>query len=153
MLPAVVRSYPRNVPDLLIATDSPAVYTEVLAAVEEPGTTIRWARSGRVVLPALQERASDLVIADLQIGSMGGLAIAMQAALEAASGRLERPVPFLLLLDRRADTFLAKRTAVAGWLIKPLDPLRIRAAAGAVLAGGTYHDKTLAPGVPDVLPA
>jgi DNA-binding response OmpR family regulator len=153
MLPVVVQSYPRNVPDLLIATDSPAVYTEVCAAVEEPGTTIRWARTGKAVLPALQERAADLVIADLQIGSMGGLAIAMQVTLEAASGRLEKPVPVVMLLDRRADTFLAKRTAVAGWVLKPLDPLRLRAAVTAVLAGETYHDRTLAPGVPDVLPA
>jgi DNA-binding response OmpR family regulator len=153
MLPAVVPSYPRNVPDLLIATDSPSVYTDVRAAVEEPGTTIRWARSGRIVLPALQERVADLVISDLQIGSMGGLAVAMQVTLEGAAGRLEKPVPMLLLLDRRPDTFLAKRTGVAGWILKPLDPLRLRAAVAAVLAGGTYHDKTLAPGRPDVLTA
>lgn len=153
MLPLVVRRYPRNVPDLLVATDSPAVFTDVCAAVEEPGTTIRWARSGKAVLPALQERIADLVIADLQIGSMGGLAVAMQVTLEAGSRRLERPVPVLVLLDRRADTFLAKRTAVAGWVLKPLDPLRLRAAVTALLAGETYHDQTLAPGTPDVLPA
>jgi two-component system, OmpR family, response regulator BaeR len=141
------------VPDLLIATDSPALFSEVCAAVEEPGTSIRWARSGRAVLPALQQRIADLVITDLQIGSMGGLAVAMQATLEAAAGRLEKPVPMLMLLDRRADTFLAKRTAVAGWLVKPLDPLRISAAVTALLAGGRYYDRTLAPGVPDVLPA
>lgn len=140
-------------PDLLIATDSPTVYAEVRAAVEEPGTTIRWARSGRAVLPALRERSADLVIADMQIGSMGGLAIAMQVTLEGASARLEKPVPALLLLDRRADTFLAKRTGVAGWVIKPLDPLRVRAAVTEVLGGGTYHDKTLTPEDPEVLPA
>ena len=82
-------------PDLLIATDSPALFAEVCAAVEEPGTAIRWARSGRAVLPALQQRIADLVITDLQIGSMGGLAVAMQATLEAAAGRLEKPVPML----------------------------------------------------------
>jgi DNA-binding response OmpR family regulator len=141
------------VPDLLIATDSPNLYAEVCAAVEEPGTTIRWARSGRAVLPAVQGRVADLVITDLQIGSMGGLAVAMQLTLEGAAGRLEKAVPVLVLLDRRADTFLAKRTAVAGWLIKPLDPLRIRAAVSAILDGSRYYDRTLAPGVPDVLPA
>ena len=140
-------------PDLLIVTDSPAVYTDVCAAVEEPGTTIRWARSGRTVLPALQERGADLVITDLQIGSMGGLAVAMQLALEGGAGRLEKPVPALVLLDRRADTFLAKRTAVAGWLLKPLDPLRTRAAVNAILAGGTYYDKTFAPEEEEVSPA
>jgi two-component system, OmpR family, response regulator BaeR len=153
MLSAVVASYPRNVPDLLIATDSPSVYTDVRAAIEEPGTTIRWARSGQAVLPALQERVADLVISDLQIGTMGGLAIAMQVTLEGAAGRLEKPVPMVILLDRRPDTFLAKRTGVAGWILKPLDPLRVRAAVQAVLAGGTYYDKTLAPAFPDVLPA
>ena len=96
---------------------------------------------------------ADLVITDLQIGSMGGLAVAMQLTLEGAAGRLEKAVPVLVLLDRRADTFLAKRTAVAGWLIKPLDPLRIRAAVTAILDGSRYYDRTLAPGVPDVLPA
>jgi DNA-binding response OmpR family regulator len=140
------------VPDLLIATDSPAVFDEVSSAVEEPGTAIRWARSGRVVLPALQERAADLVISDLQIGSMGGLAIAMQLTLQAASGGLDTPIPVLLLLDRRADTFLAKRTGVAGWLLKPLDPLRTRAAVQALLAGGTYYDPTFVPVPADVEP-
>jgi DNA-binding response OmpR family regulator len=140
------------VPDLLIATDSPAVFDEVSSAVEEPGTAIRWARSGRVVLPALQERLADLVITDLQIGSMGGLAIAMQLTLEGASGGLERPVPVLVLLDRRPDTFLAKRTGVAGWLMKPLDPLRTRAAVQALLAGETYYDTTFVPVPADVGP-
>jgi DNA-binding response OmpR family regulator len=140
------------VPDLLIATDSRAIFDDVCSAVEEPGTTIRWARSGRVVLPALQERIADLVVTDLQIGSMGGLAIAMQLTLEAAAGLLDRPMPVLVLLDRRADTFLAKRTGVAGWLLKPLDPLRIRAAVQALLAGETYYDTTYVPVPADVQP-
>jgi DNA-binding response OmpR family regulator len=140
------------VPDLLIATDSPAVFDEVFSAVEEPGTAIRWARSGRAVLPALQGRPADLVITDLQIGSMGGLAIAMQLTLEATTGGLDKPIPVLVLLDRRADTFLAKRTGVAGWLLKPLDPLRVRAAAEALLVGGTYYDTAFTPVPADVEP-
>ena len=152
MLPAAVQSYPLIVPDLLIATDSPAVFDEVSSALDEPGTTLRWARSGRAVLPALAERNADLVVSDLQIGSMGGYAIAMQLALEAAAGRLDAPVPVLLLLDRRADAFLAKRTGVAGWVLNPLDPLRTRAAVEALLAGGGYDDPTLMPSPADVLP-
>ena len=36
-----------------------------------------------------------------------------------------------MLLDRRADVHLAKRSAADGWLIKPLDPLILqRAGAG-----------------------
>jgi hypothetical protein len=43
-----------------------------------------------------------------------------------------------MLLDRRADVNLARRSAADGWLIKPLDPLRLRRAAKAIAAGGTY---------------
>jgi len=139
------------VPDLLIASDSTLVYEEVRAAVEEPGVSLRWARSGHVVLAALQERETDLVIADLQIGSMGGYAIAMDIALEVGAGRLG-PVPVLLLLDRRADVFFAKRVGVAGWLIKPLDPLRTRAAVQSLLAGEHYFDTTYAPVPATVMP-
>ncbi|HMK96189.1 MAG TPA: response regulator [Acidimicrobiales bacterium] len=137
-------------PDLLIATDSSRVYQDVRAAVEEPGMTFRWARSGQAVVPALQDKGADLVVADLQIGSMGGYAIAMDILLEAGAGRLG-PTPVLLLLDRRADVFLAKRTAVAGWLLKPLSPLRTQEAVGALLAGGTYCDTTYVPVPADVL--
>jgi DNA-binding NarL/FixJ family response regulator len=58
-----------------------------------------------------------------------------------------------LLLDRRADVFLCKRTGVAGWLLKPLDSLRISAAVQALLAGGTFYDDTFSPVPADVQPA
>ena len=104
------------------------------------------------MLPALQQRAADLVISDLQIGSMGGFAMGMQRRLELRLGRL-RPGPRAAVARPAPDTFMAKRIGVAGWLVKPLDPLRIRAAAKAVLAGGQYFDTTLAAVPPDVLPA
>jgi DNA-binding NarL/FixJ family response regulator len=51
----------------------------------------------------------------------------------------------LILLDRRADVFLARRSAAEGWLVKPLDPIRIRRASRAVLEGGTFHDESYKP--------
>lgn len=137
--------------DVLIATDSPAVYAQVRSAIQEPGVVLRWARSGRTVVPALQEHPADLVVSDLQVGSMGGYSIAMDIALESGAGRIS-PVPVLLLLDRRADVFLARRTGVAGWLLKPLDPMRTRASVQALLTGEKYYDPTFAPVAEDVLP-
>jgi DNA-binding response OmpR family regulator len=132
------------VPDVLVVTDSQEVFDGVSSAIEDVGTTVRWERSGRAVLPLLQEQPADLVVTDIQVGSMGGLAVAMDLALEAGAGRLS-PTPVVVLLDRRADVFLARRTSVAGWLLKPLDPLRTRDAVRAVLAGGQYQDTTYAP--------
>ena len=45
-----------------------------------------------------------------------------------------------MLLDRSADLHLARRCGADGWLIKPLDPLRLRRAAEAILAGGRYTE-------------
>ena len=80
-----------------------------------------------------------MAIFDLQIGSMGGMAVTMSMRLDESSGRLPH-VPVLMLLDRIADVHLAKRSGADGWLVKPLDPLRLRRAVRAVLRGDTYHE-------------
>jgi hypothetical protein len=49
------------------------------------------------------------VVLDLQIGNMGGIAVAIDLHLEESGGRLPRSI--LLLLDREADRFLARRGA------------------------------------------
>ena len=89
-------------------------------------------------------RPADLAIVDSQIGTMGGIAVALDLRLEADAGRLEsRPV--LLVLDRRPDVFLARRSGAEGWILKPLDPIRMRKAVAALLAGGTWHDTSFLP--------
>jgi uncharacterized protein (DUF2384 family) len=45
-----------------------------------------------------------------------------------------------MLLDRTADVFLARQAEADGWLVKPLDALRVRRAADQILAGGTYTE-------------
>jgi len=41
----------------------------------------------------------------------------------------------LMLLDRQADVFLAKRSGADGWIVKPLDAFSLRRAATAILEG------------------
>jgi DNA-binding response OmpR family regulator len=132
------------VPDLLIATDSASLYNSLSSVLAVPGTTIRWVRSGYDVRPELDRQNADLAVVDLQIGSMGGIAVALDIRLETDAGRL-RACPVLLTLDRRADVFLARRAGVEGWLVKPLDPIRVRRAAAALLDGGTWYDPSFTP--------
>ena len=66
------------------------------------------------------ESTPDLVVLDLQIGNMGGIAACLHLRHEAGAGRLP-DVPVLMLLDRQADVFLAKRSGADGWVVKPLD--------------------------------
>ncbi len=131
-------------PDVLVVTDADWVLDDLRAAVGGPDTTLRSVRAGVDVLPAMLTALPDLVVLDLQIGNMGGMATCMHLRLEAGAGRLGR-VPVLMLLDRRPDVFLAKRADADGWLIKPLDAIRVRKAVHALLAGERYEDASQAP--------
>ncbi|MDP9452889.1 MAG: response regulator [Actinomycetota bacterium] len=130
--------------DLLVASDADWIIDEVTAGVGGPDIEVRSVNAGLDVLPAVLERLPDLVVLDLQIGNMGGMAACLHLRLEEGAGRVGH-VPVLMLLDRRADVFLARRSGAEGWLIKPLDPLRLRRAVRALLAGDTYFDPTDAP--------
>jgi DNA-binding response OmpR family regulator len=132
------------VPDILIATDSAAVYDEIRSVVAAPDTSTKWLRRGEDVREEMNVRPADLAILDSQIGAMGGIAVALDLRLEADAGRSEaRPV--LLVLDRRPDVFMARRSGAEGWILKPLDPIRLRKAVAALLAGGTWHDTSFLP--------
>jgi DNA-binding NarL/FixJ family response regulator len=75
----------------------------------------------------------------MQIGSMGGIAVTMSLRLDESSGALPH-VPVLMLLDRTVDLHLARRSGAEGWLIKPLDSLRLKRAVNAILAGESYTE-------------
>jgi DNA-binding response OmpR family regulator len=70
---------------------------------------------------------------------MGAMAVTMDLRLDHSDGRSPM-VPVLMLLDRIADVHLAKRSGAQGWLIKPLDSLRLRRAADAIVAGKNWHE-------------
>ncbi len=128
----------------MIVADSNAVLDEVRAAFEDDDTEIRELSAGELVRDSVEEYPPDLVITDLQVGAMGGVAICLDLRLEESGGRIPH-VPVLILLDRRADVFMARHSGADGWLLKPLDAMRLRKAARALLEGGTYHDETSKP--------
>lgn len=124
---------------VLLATDADWVVDEVVAALGGPDTSFTVCRDGHAVAGIVKERTPDLVVLDLQIGTMGGIAVTMALRLDESGGLLPR-VPVLVLLDRRADVHLARRSGADGWIVKPLDALRLRRAGVAVAAGKQYHD-------------
>lgn len=129
---------------ILVASDAPSVRAEIASTVRGADTEVREVPSGPEVLRAVRESPPDLVVVDMQMGNMGGMAVCLELRLE--ESYLDVPhVPVLMLLDRRPDVFLARRSGAEGWLVKPLDPIRIRRATRALLAGGTYHDESYKP--------
>ncbi len=129
--------------EILIASDSRSLIDELTSVLGEPDTTIRSVDNGAMVRDAVGDLEPDLVVLDLQIGNMGGMAVALDLAMEAEAGRLPE-VPVLLLLDRSADIFLARHSNVEGWLVKPLDALRLGRAARALMAGERFEEGSIA---------
>lgn len=129
---------------VLVASDVAALRDELRTMLASSEIDIEEARDGREVLKRVREGGIDLVVADMQIGTMGGVAICMELRHDESYGASE-PVAVLLLLDRRPDVFLARRCGADGFVIKPLDPLRVRRAVRDLLAGEEYEDESLRP--------
>ncbi|MEX1216975.1 MAG: response regulator [Acidimicrobiales bacterium] len=126
-------------PTILLATDADWILEEVDAALAEDSTSVYRVRAGIDVLEAITALAPDLVIIDEQIGNMGGIATCM--AIRNAEGVDAIPITaVMLLLDRAHDVFQVQRCEADGYLVKPLDSLRLRKAANALLAGDAYAD-------------
>jgi len=132
-------SYRSSVQRILIATDDDSVFGEIDGALASDSCEVTRVRTGREVRGAVIVTEPALVVLDLQIGSMGGTAACLDLRLEEGGGRLD-PQRIILLLDRDADLFLARRSGADGWLVKPVDALRVRRAAEAVVAGGVWHE-------------
>ena len=129
---------------ILVASDLATLRKEIEAVISGPDVQVHLVTSGPEVVSFVAEESPDLVIVDMQMGNMGGMAVCLELRLEASYGSLG-DVPVLMLLDRRPDVFLARRSGAEGWLVKPLDPIRLRRAVSSLLDGGTYYDESYQP--------
>lgn len=129
-----------DVSTILLATDADWLYGDIHGTLAARNRAVHRVRSGFDVLPAVRHETPDLVILDLQIGNQGGMATCIQLRQEQEMGRIP-DLPVLMLLDRDDDVFLAQRADSDGWLIKPIEPFRLRRAVQALLAGNTYYQE------------
>jgi len=118
---------------VLVATDADEVFDEVDAALSDDQTAVARVRAGRDVVAAIRQLEPALVVLDLQIGNMGGVATCLAIRNEESGGRLD-PQQVLLLLDRTADEYLAKQSNADGWLMKPIDAMSLRRAVTSLHA-------------------
>lgn len=132
------------VQSILVASDAPTVRREIEAVISGPDREVESVTSGPEVIASVVDVAPDLVIVDMQMGNMGGMAVTLELRLQESYDAIDH-VPVLMLLDRRPDVFLARRSGAEGWLVKPLDPMRLRRAVNALLADGTFADDSFTP--------
>ncbi|HWS45873.1 MAG TPA: response regulator [Acidimicrobiia bacterium] len=117
---------------ILVAADAKWVRDQVRAAFMGPGQSVVEVTRGQDVRTTFAEVEPDLVILDMQIGNMGGIAVAIDLRLEESADRLDRAT-ILLLLDREADEFIARRADVDLMLVKPVNAGTLRRAAKQLL--------------------
>ena len=121
---------------VLVAADGKWIRDQVRTALVASDTTVIEVTRGQDVRGAVAEHEPDVVILDMQIANMGGVAVAIDLHLEAGAGRIPRS-RILLLLDREHDRFLAKRADADAELVKPIDAGTLRRTLKQLLAAGT----------------
>lgn len=118
---------------VLVAADGQWVRDQVRTALAASDTTVLEVTRGQDVRAAAAEYGPDLVVLDMQIANMGGIAVAIDLHLEAGAGRVPE-TRILLLLDREHDRFLAKRADADAVLVKPVDAGTLRRTVKQLLA-------------------
>lgn len=111
---------------VLVVADDPWVVSEVHAALSIGSTELIDHDDPATAAAAAIEHSVDTAVVDLQVASMGGMAItrSIRDSVE--------PVPVVLLLDREADTFLAGRSGANAWVVKPFTASALRTAVASV---------------------
>lgn len=114
-------------PTVLLVADDDWVRNDVEAALADPTTKVETTDDPRLVVNVAYDVGPDLYVVDMQIGSMGGMAVTRALKDAFGAGQLEER-PIVLLLDRSADTFLGKRAGADDWVQKPFTAQDLRAA-------------------------
>lgn len=110
---------------ILLVADKQSVIDRVHTALAVPGISIVDHSDPESAAAAVVADDVDAVIVDMQVGSMGAMAVtrAVRAAVGDATA-----IPVTILLDREADAFLAKRAGASNWLLKNAPASHLRTA-------------------------
>jgi two-component system chemotaxis response regulator CheY len=116
---------------ILTIDDSVSLRRLLASALKSAGHSVTEADSGASALGIAQGASFDLVISDLNMPGMDGLALV--GALRKLAPY--RAVPILILTTEMDPTKkqAAKAAGATGWLVKPFDPVQLLATIRKVL--------------------
>jgi DNA-binding response OmpR family regulator len=110
---------------VMLVADASWVANEVKAALSLGDWEVDEVTDPRQVTELTKERRPDALLVDMQVGSMGGMAVIRGIRSEVDPGDRPRMV---LLLDRKADRFLARRAGADACVLKPITASVLREA-------------------------
>ena len=121
-------------PEALLVTDSDWVVNDVSAALSIGDWSTEVVSDPHTVAGVAAEQHPDVILVDMQVGSMGGMAIIRDVRAKFQDTKAPRMV---LLLDRSADRFLSKRAMADAAVLKPFSAEELRNAV--VEVSGEYR--------------
>jgi two-component system KDP operon response regulator KdpE len=128
----------RDVPQLLIIEDDPAIRTALVRALSERGHGVRTAATGMAGLQEAVDGRPDLVVLDLGLPDMDGCTLL--AMLRAVS---EVPVIVATARDDERETVRALDAGADDYVVKPFAAEQLEARIRAVLRRGTSTDQPI----------
>jgi len=118
---------------VLVVADEAWARNDVHSALTTPDYELVDHEDPKTVASVVADGSVDAVIVDLQVSSMGGMAVT-RSVRENTTVRGDTHTPVVLLLDRAADKFLAGRSGAAAWVVKPFTAQELRGAVDGAVA-------------------
>jgi twitching motility two-component system response regulator PilG len=112
-------------PTLILVADTSWVANEVRAALAAEPWDIIQVSDPREATTTVDEMGAKAVVVDMQVGSMGGMAV-----IRDIRQSLDPRPRLVLLLDRSADSFIARRAGADANVLKPIEAAELREALG-----------------------
>ena len=112
---------------VLLIADASWVANEVRSSLTLGDWDVEEVSDPRQTSLLAREHKAAAVIVDMQVGSMGGMAVVRDIRQSFDEASRPRTV---LLLDRSADEFIARRAGADAWVQKPITASELREALG-----------------------
>ncbi|MCZ7534156.1 MAG: hypothetical protein M5U23_12290 [Acidimicrobiia bacterium] len=112
---------------ILLVSDTKSVTDKVHASLGGADATVVDHTDPKTASQVAYEGGFDSVLVNMQVGTMGAMAVAR--AVRSGAGD-DEPIPVTILLDRESDAFLAGRSGAKNWVSKDYTPAELREALG-----------------------
>lgn len=116
---------------ILAVDDSPSMREMIRIALSEAGFAVTEVADGQLALDIARKNSFDLVLSDVHMPNMDG--IALIRALRAEQAYRHTPILMLTTESSPERKREGKQAGATGWIVKPFDPKQLIATMKRVL--------------------